>query len=257
MPVPSKPTRAPALVLAVLFAGSAAQAADDATELSQRLIALRGEVEALNDELALLRDEQRTQLLALAQQRAEFDSQLKRQQLALAEAREKIARSEAEQAAQQASGDTLKPVLLGALDGLREYVTTGLPFKTAERLAALDELRTRIESGQLPPARAANQVWAFIEDEFRLTRETGQFRQTITLDGEQVLVDVAKVGSMMLYFKAQDGRRGYARRQGNAWAFVTTGDEAERQRIDRLFDSLGKQIRQGWFELPNTLATGG
>jgi hypothetical protein len=231
--------------------------ADDAAELSQRLIALRGEVEALNDELALLRDEQRTQLLALSQQRADFDGQLKRQELALAEARDKIARSQAEQATQGAAGEALKPVLLAALDSLRNHVATTLPFKTGERLAALDELRTRIESGQVPPARAANQVWAFIEDEFRLTRETGQFKQTISLAGEQVLVDVAKVGSMMLFFKAQDGRRGYARREGASWTFVQTQDAGEIAQIDRLFDSLGKQIRQGWFELPNTLASGG
>jgi hypothetical protein len=253
---PRRRRQALAVWLIAALAAPVAQA-DDAAELSQRLIALRGEVEALNDELALLRDEQRTQLLALSQQRADFDGQLKRQELALAEARDKIARSQAEQATQGAAGEALKPVLLAALDSLRNHVATNLPFKTGERLAALDELRTRIEAGQVPPARAANQVWAFIEDEFRLTRETGQFKQTISLDGEQVLVDVAKVGSMMLFFKAQDGRRGYARRQGAAWTFVQTTDAGEIAQIDRLFDSLGKQIRQGWFELPNTLTSGG
>lgn len=258
MPAPraTAPRRA---VLVVALAGllPLAAVAQEATELPQRLIALRGEVEALNGELELLREEQRTTLQGLAQQKAELENNLKRQELAQQEARNKLAALEAERGTVAAAGDALTPVMTAAIDALRASIAAGLPFKTAERLAALDEIRTQLASGQLPPYRAANRLWAFYEDEFRITRETGLHQQTIRLGDEQVLAEVAKVGSVMLLFRTEDGRMGAARRGAGGWTFAPTADEAEQARIAALFDSLGKQIRQGYFELPAALAVGG
>ncbi|MBP6544680.1 MAG: hypothetical protein KA265_18965, partial [Piscinibacter sp.] len=64
-------------------------------------------------------------------------------------------------------------------------------------------------------------------------------------------------GSMMLFFKTQDGRLGVARREADGWRFVPVDAGADQERIALLFDSLGKQIRQGYFELPAALAVGG
>jgi hypothetical protein len=247
------------VVLALALAAALAPAAhaQDSGELSQRLIALRGEVEALNSELELLREEQRTSLQGLAAQKAELENSLKRQQLAQQEAANKLAVIEAERGTVVAAGDALTPVMADAIEALRASIAAGLPFKTEERLAALEEIRTQLASGQLPPYRAANRLWAFYEDEFRITRETGLHQQTIRLGDEQVLAQVAKVGSVMLFFKAPDGRLGAARRAATGWTWAEAGDEADRQRIAALFDALGKQIRQGYFELPAVLAANG
>lgn len=258
MPAHRAPRSRPAvLFLALSVLLPQAVVAQEADQLSQRLIALRGEVEALNGELELLREEQRTSLQGLAQQKAELENNLKRQQLAQQEARNKLAAMEAERGAVAATGDTLTPVMALAIDALRAQVAAGLPFKTGERLAALEDIRTQLASGQLPPYRAANRLWAFYEDEFRITRETGLHSQTIRIGAEQVLADVAKVGSVMLLFRTEDGRMGAARRGPQGWTFEVSTDEAEQQRIAALFDSLGKQIRQGYFELPAALAVGG
>lgn len=246
-----------ALALALAAGFAPAVHAQDAGDLSQRLIALRGEVEALNGELELLREEQRTSLQGLAAQKAELENALKRQQLAQQEARDKVARMEAERAELGAAGDTLAPTMLAAIESLRAQVAAGLPFKTDERLAVLDEIRDGLATGQIPPHRAANRLWAFHEDEFRLVRETGLHQQTIRLGDEQVLAQVAKVGAVMLLFKAPDGRLGAARRANSGWTWAEATDEADRQRITALFDALGKQIRQGYFELPAALAANG
>ncbi|MBK8066119.1 MAG: DUF3450 family protein [Rhodanobacteraceae bacterium] len=255
MPIPTPRLRL--LVAGVsLSLGAAAQAPDSPGALAESLIKLRAEVEQLNGEVELQRQEARTNLAALSAQKAELQAQVQRAELNARKLREDLAKREAEAGAAGVAGDALKPVLLAAIDELRARIAAGLPFKQAERLAQLDDLKRQLEGGTLPPPRAANRLWAAYEDEFRVTRENGIHSQTITLDGAEVLVDVAKVGSMMLFFRAPDGRVGIARRSGSDWRFEPLADEAGQKQVLAYFDALGKQIRQGWFELPNGLAGG-
>lgn len=231
--------------------------ADDADELARRLIALRGEVEQLNATLELEREEQRATLLGLNQQRAQMDADLKRQELAAKEARDRLAQAAEAQVGAGVAGEALKPVLISVLDQLVANVKGGLPFKVEERVAALDAIRLDIESGRLPPHRAANRVWAFVEDEFRLARETGLHQQTLTIGGQPVLAEVAKVGNVMLFWRTQDRRFGEARRAGSGWEFLEITEQPARVQVEALFDSLDKQIRQGYFELPSAIVPAG
>jgi hypothetical protein len=250
--------RPPLLAALTVLACSAAgaQAPSSPGALAESLIKLRSEVEQLNTEVELTRQESRTQMAALSAQKAELDAQVARLELNVRKLREDLAKRQDEAAAAGVAGESLLPVLLSATSALRDYILAGLPFKQAERLAELDDFRRQLEGGTLAPARAANRLWAFYEDEFRLTRENGIHAQTISLEGAAVLADVAKVGSMMLFFRTSDGRMGAARKAGAEWRFEVASDEADRQRIAAWFDSLTKQIRQGWFELPNTMAGG-
>lgn len=244
-----------ALLLA-LAAAPALAAPPEADALAQNLIRLRSEVEQLNGELDLLREEQRTTLAALNAQRAELEGSVERQQLVAREARQKLDAQQQSSQAAGVAGDTLKPLLLAATEALTTHIRGGLPFKLEERVAELDSFRTLLENGSLPPQRAVNRLWAFYEDEFRLTRENSLHAQTIALGEERVLADVAKLGSMALYFRTDDGRVGLAQREAMAWRFVPLQDEVAQAQVLALFDSLGKQIRQGYFELP-LLANGG
>lgn len=231
--------------------------AQEADALARQLIGLRAEVEQLNGELAIAREENRTLLAGLNAQRAEVEATLSRQQLTLKQIQNDLAKRQ--QAAVEAgvSGDVLTPVLLGSIARLDAQIAAGLPFKREERRAGLAELREQLSTGKLAAPRAANRLWAFLEDEFRLTRDNTMQRQTISLNGERLLVDVAKLGSMMLLFRTDDGRYGAVRRDGGEWRFELAADEADARRIATLFDALRKQIRQGFFELPNVLASGG
>ena len=40
------------------------------------------------------------------------------------------------------------------------------------------------------------------------------------------------------------------------WTYEVAREELDRKRIASLFEALSKQIRQGWFELPNALVGG-
>lgn len=252
----STPARRPiAAVLACLLGLPQAFAQAPADPLSEGLIRLRGEVEQLNSELTLLREEQRTQLAALNAQRAELEAGLARQELAAREARGKLEAAQAEAAEAGVEGEELKPLIATAADGLKAHIRAGLPFKQDERVGEIDAFLAQVENGSLPPMRAINRLWAFFEDEFRLTRDNGLYSQTIEVEGERVLGEVAKVGTLALYFRTPDGRVGQARRDGADWRFEPVADADTIKRIDALFDAYRKQIRQGFFELP--LAAGG
>src|SRR5690606_31726010 len=114
---------------------------------------------------------------------------------------------------------TLKPKLLEAVDALTQSVRSGLPFRIDERLGELAQFRSEIENGSVPAPRAVNRLWAFYEDEFRLTRDNSLSAQTIQIGEERVLADVAKVGSMALYFRTADGRVGRALTAEGGWRF--------------------------------------
>lgn len=225
-------------------------AQDASAELAERLIALRGEVEALNRELELLREEGRTTLAGLAAQRSELEAALARQELALREQRERLEKAKATVAQSGIGAEALLPVLEEALQQLETFVHQGLPFRREDRLQAIAELREQLKRGSLPPPRAANRLWALIEDELRIARENGIYSQVIPLGGERVLADVAKLGSVMLFFRTADRRVGRAVPGAEGWRFELLEDPADRERVLALFDALRKQIRQGYFVLP-------
>ncbi len=224
--------------------------ADEVDTLSQRLVALRGEVDELNAALTLQREEQRQQMAALVAQRGEVEAAIKR--MARQEAKMRKDLAENREMARKAGADDgeLKPVLLQAMSELREQIEGGLPFKRQARMAAVDETRKQMDSGVLSSARAANRLWALYEDELRLTRENGLYRQTITLGDDPVLADVAKLGMVMLYFRTPDERYGMAQQTADGWQYAEITDRADVQRLAQFFASLKKQIRTGLFELP-------
>jgi hypothetical protein len=59
---------------------------------------------------------------------------------------------------------------------------------------------------------------------------------------------------VLMYFQTSQGEFGKAIHANGEWSYVVTHDETEKKQISGLFDSLKKQIRTGYFELPNTLA---
>lgn len=219
--------------------------------LADELVRLRGEVESLNTELNRVEEQHRAEMNQLSAQRGDLEATRRREDLRIRQLERDLAenRERAEEAG--VAGEALVPVVTGAIDALRERIRSGLPFKVDERIEALDEIAAGVESGTLEPPRAVNRLWSFYEDELRLTRENALHSQIIPLDGDRVLADVARLGTMAMYFETRDGRIGQARRDGGQWRFEELDERLARQQVADLFDSLKKQIRSGYFELPN------
>jgi len=239
------------LLCPMILAAQPAAEGDNLEVLAEELVRIRGEVESLNSELNRRQDQHRNEMSSLAAQKGELEATARREQLRVDQLDEDLARNR--ERAEQAgiAGESLVPVAQQAIMSLRQHIDTSLPFKPQERLTALAEIETQLETGSLAPPRAINRLWGFYEDELRLTRENGLYSQVIRLDGQQVLADVARLGTVAMYFKTRDGHYGQAERSRDAWRFARLDDRAAIQRIDALFESLRKQIRTGYFELPN------
>ncbi len=227
--------------------------ADNVGNLSEKLIELRGEVEELSAELNLAREEHKQRMSVLVSQRSELEGRIKRAR-ANRDRLQKELDQNLELARNAGANDKLlKPVLLQALEKARNRVLFGLPFKIDERLEALQDIRDQMNKGVMSPSRAATRLWAFYEDEIRLTRENGIYRQPVDIEGEIILADVARLGMVMMYFVTTDDRYGVVLNRNSDWEYQVVEEADGNKHIADLFDSLRKQVRSGYFELPSPL----
>jgi len=227
--------------------------AQSADTLTERLITLRGQVDELQSELDVRREEHKNRMAFLTAQLSDLEANRDREALRVEQLRGDLDEMRAEIADAGVSSESLTPFLKNQITLLREQVRTGFPFKVKERLGELDELETQLDNGVVTAQRGVNRLWAFIEDEFRISRENAIYSQSIALGGDNVLVDVAKLGSAMMYFRTRDLRYGRAVETPQGWRFELLDTARDQEMVARLFDSLRKQIRQGYFELPQAL----
>lgn len=244
------------LVIAALIVafGSTALAQDgNLAKFAEQLAELRSQVERLSSELDTAKDDQRARLRSLQTQKTDLDMQIQREERRIKQLDAKMEEQKTEVARESEVVDALKPAVLESIDELRGSIRSGLPFKRAERIAELDKLEGQVRGGVISPQNGANRLWQLTEDEFRLSKENGIYRQTIELDGEELLVEVARIGMVAMYFRTDDERHGYVVRTTDDWDYVEVTADQDRDKIEALFGDFKKQIRVGFFELPNAL----
>ncbi|MEZ4464289.1 MAG: DUF3450 family protein [bacterium] len=225
--------------------------ARDAKGLAQALVELRQATESLNDQVEEARRAGIEQRRALTTQQTELDAEHTRASLRVAQLRETLERRKAEIAAATAWQSTLLPAFQDAARLLRGRVEKSLPFKRAERLEAIAGLERKVADGVLTPEAALARLWSLAEDELRMTRDTGLYRDTVALPEGEVLADVVRLGMVGLYWRTGDGRFGVVEADGRA---RTLTDPTATQQLEGLFDAFRKQIRVGAFTLPTLLA---
>ncbi|MBL8496260.1 DUF3450 family protein [Nitrosomonas sp. JL21] len=238
----------------LLWLSSSEAAASNLENLAKSLAKIRGEVETLQTQLDTEKDKHTSKMTALSSQIADLSVEERRQKLSIEKLQHSIDKMTENAKKSEQSGEHLKPVLLSVLNDYKSYTQTGFPFKTEDRMKVIHDLENNITHQVMDPNKATNHAWALIEDELRLSKENGIYQQTITLNGEQVLAEVAKLGTIFLFFQTRDQRSGMAKKTSDDhWKFEVVEDNEEIERIKSLFDSLKKQIRQGYFEIPNPL----
>lgn len=243
------------LALGLVF-GIPALAQEVADTRAAELAKLRREVETMSQELTLSNEDLRSQLKAIEAQKVEIEVQIRREELRLAQIDGEAASRKAELEQFNTRGATLTPAVHGSIAKIRAAVESGLPFHRAERLQELDAIEDQLEAGTITPEAATARLWAFTEDELRLARENGLDRQVVTVDGAEVLADVARLGMVALYFRTDGGVVGTAvKGSDGTWSWHTLEGRDAQKTVGTLFEKLAHGIRSGTFVLPNPGAT--
>jgi len=160
-------------------------------------------------------------------------------------------RKEIKEAGKNTEG--LKPIVLKSLTMMEDNIKASLPFKTQERIAELEKIRSQLESDLITGQKALALTWNTYGDAIRMSKENGLFKQTISIKGQDRLAEVARIGTVAMYFKLPDDIVGYASKDAKGWYYKEAVSKQEQDQILALFDSFKKQIRSGYFTLPNAI----
>ena len=227
--------------------------ANDLKKLSQQIIDLRAEIEALQDTLEAQKETYRSRMQSLNLKKADLTATVQREEIAIKQLRTGIENIKGELAKKLSADQDITAIVQQSIDILRSYIQTSMPFKQQERLTNLNDMETKLEDGSVSPYRLANQLWASVEDEIRLHRDVGIYKQVLTIDGKEQLSDVVKLGMLTMYARTPDKSYAQLKKQEDSWQLLAVGDIESQQAIDQLFDAVKKQIRIGAFDLPNLL----
>jgi len=241
---------------AIALSSSAVYAANNA-EMINSIMKLRADVEGLYSQIDENKDNYKSQMKSYAMQVADNEAQINRKETALKLSNAEMKKLEEKIASKGATASDLTPMLNTALDNLETIISSGIPFKVDERVADIEKIKADLKSGNITQEKALSLSWASYDDVLRLTKEIGIFKQQINVGGEEKLAKVAKIGTTMLFFITPDEQMGYAKKSGEQYEFVTVDDIESKKQIHDLFDALLKQIRTGYFTLPNALLVSG
>ena len=217
------------------------------------IMKLRGDVESLYTKIDEKKDAYKAQMKSYTLQISDNEAQINRQETALKLTEQNLAKVKSQLQAQGSSSIDIKPIIHKALDALEVEIKAGIPFKLAKRIAVLQKIKADLKSGDVTQEKALAMTWASYDDALRLTKEIGQFKQEITLNGEAKIAKIAKIGSVMMFFSTPNDEVGYVKKEANTYTYVLAKDDTQRGQILNLFDALQKQIRTGFFTLPNAL----
>ncbi len=232
-----------------------AQTSDEAlSNLAERIAEKRSQVESLSAELELAKTEYNEQLRSLATQQADVEAQIKREELRLDQIEQDLEEYKARIEQTRSALEDIEPMIARILVELETYIQNALPFKVPERLEEVETLKRLLDEGSLETGKLLARIWNMVEAEFRMTAESGLYKQSIEIDGSSQLAEVARLGMVFMYIRTLDERYGYVVPAGNGWEYKVTEDREEQQQIAELFDSLRKNLREGFFDIPNPTA---
>lgn len=235
------------ILSSVLFAGN-----DDT--MAKELMKLRAEVEQLNTKIQDVRESTKATMRSLIMEKNDLEANIAREDLKIKQLEQEVAKLKKHIIEASKNSEGIKPIVLEAVNKLEKQIKSELPFKTEDRVQDVARIREEMQNGIITPQKALAQIWNSYADEIRLTKENGIFKQTIKLDNEEKLAEIARLGMVMLYFRTPDDRVGFADQDANGWYYKEIVSKEKKELIINLFDSMHKQIRTGFFTLPNAIA---
>ena len=221
--------------------------------ISQELVKIRQQIETLHNEISFKKDSYKDEMRSYSSQKSDLNVRISRSELNIKDLKRELKKVSDENKETNRDQKKILPILKVAIDQFREGISRSLPFKLKQRLQVLDELETRLDTNIISPNKAANQLWAFVEDELMLGKSNGIYNDTIKIGGRDKLVKVLRIGKLAMFYKTQNGNYGVIKRVGREWKQQEITNTEDSIRLANLFDSFTKNIRNGQFTLPNFL----
>ena len=241
------------LNLMVLLFSTHLVASTSVENMAQSLMKLRAEVVSLDSQIEDEKDEFKASIKSLIMEKNELDTSIAREELSQKRLTKDLAKIKKQIIDQSKNSEGLKPIVLHTITKIEERIKSAIPFKVNDRLSDIKRISEQLEGALITPQKALVLVWNSYSDMIRMSKENAVFKQTILIDGKEVLAQVARVGSVMMYFKTPDDRVGYVTKDGGSYTYLESVEKEQKEQILTLFDAFKKQIRSGYFTLPNAL----
>ena len=227
--------------------------ANSVEHMAESLIKLRAEVETLDSQLKDDKDTYKGSMRSLVTQKNSLEATIAREDLKIKQIDAELSKVKKEIKEASKNSQGLKPLVLEALTIIENNVVSSIPFKTTDRLRDIKNIRSQLESDLVTPQKALALTWNVYGDAIRMTKENGLFKQTITINNKERLAEVARIGTVMMYFKTPNNEVGYVVKDAHGYNYQVEQNKENQEEILALFDAFKKQIRSGYFQLPNAL----
>lgn len=242
-------------VLLLLLAGNstADSSLKSLENISQELVTIREQIANLHNDINFEKDSYSDQIRSFSNQKTDLEVKSSRASLNIKELERELEKIKALNAEKFNAAEQVTPALKSSISTIRNTVTQSIPFKRVDRLNALKDIEHKLDASLISPNKAANQLWAFVEDELILGRSSGLYNDTLQINGEEKLVKVLRLGKVALFYKTNDEKYGMVSQRDGGWQQQAVINDAHIRQLEELFDSFNKNIRNGLFTTPNFL----
>tara|TARA_B110000914_G_scaffold16906_1_gene13042 strand:+ start:554 stop:1336 length:783 start_codon:yes stop_codon:yes gene_type:complete len=146
----------------------------------------------------------------------------------------------------------ISPLMLSMLAGLEDFIALDVPFKQAQRNAAIADLYVNMDSAKFSAAEKFRQILEVydIESEYSLSLESYRDMIDIDADGSEVEVEVLRVGRVALMYQTKDkSQTGAWNKTTGSWETLGSG---YRRAVDQGIRIAKKLSPQDVMQMPIT-----
>tara|TARA_B100000989_G_scaffold278285_1_gene239932 strand:- start:230 stop:694 length:465 start_codon:yes stop_codon:yes gene_type:complete len=112
----------------------------------------------------------------------------------------------------------IPPLAQRMLEGLEKYVNLDTPFHIEERRQRLDLVRASLSNPKVTASEQVRQILEAYNIEAEYGRKLDAYDETIVLEGQEVVVNILRVGRLGMFFQSKDERKtGYYDNETGTW----------------------------------------
>ena len=240
-------------VFKVLYLLTFISYAEDSSDLSDKLMELRSQIQQEADQLDSEKLRLNANLQSLTVQKGELSSQkdilsMKKKEMHKALAKKKKAHKGEDPEAYKGQSKKIDK----SLEMLNEYLQAAVPFKLEERSKEISKVKKKRENKELTVAEYFDAYWSLLQREIRFSESVEIHKGFVKIDDERFEVEFLKLGMIGLYFKTRAGEYGHYEYQdlSKTWTPVWITDSEQKKSLSEVFIARSQGVTDGIYEMP-------